>query len=320
MAFNKIKQKMLESSDSYNYYKDNYKKIKNIEKTLNSYNQLFNTIFLNFTLTPTPFLQNIRDLGYESLIFIDNVCKKYDLEWWFDGGTLLGAVRHGDYIPWDDDLDIGMMRKDYDKLVDVIQDEIKNNNLTNVTATFKKQTYKKLPNYRWIQIHYKHPNHNVTLLGLDIFPFDYIKDYHGQDIEETYQKSRDIFYREMYEGIEYEKILNNYYEMVNLNLEREDYYIPGVEGTHGPINLYDLVVMETDKLFPLKRIPFGRDKFPVPNDCDDYLKAIYGNSYLKIPKNVRTHGRTNKLREIENIMELFDEAIKTFREANKNFE
>ena len=45
------------------------------------------------------------------LIVIDGICKKHGIKYWISDGTLLGAVRHGGFIPWDDDLDIQMMRK-----------------------------------------------------------------------------------------------------------------------------------------------------------------------------------------------------------------
>lgn len=55
---------------------------------------------------------------------IDRICSKYNVDYYAEWGTLLGAVRHGGYVPWDDDLDIGMKRKDYIKFLDVAKEEL----------------------------------------------------------------------------------------------------------------------------------------------------------------------------------------------------
>ena len=53
----------------------------------------------------------------DMLLKIDDVCKKYHLTYFLEAGTLLGAIRHKGMIPWDDDIDIFMPRKDYNKFI-----------------------------------------------------------------------------------------------------------------------------------------------------------------------------------------------------------
>lgn len=53
------------------------------------------------------------------------MCKKYNLKYWASAGTLLGAVRHGGFIPWDDDIDFMMFRPDYNKLCEIARNEFK---------------------------------------------------------------------------------------------------------------------------------------------------------------------------------------------------
>lgn len=60
----------------------------------------------------------------EVLMEIDRICKKYDIAYFADSGTLLGAVRHNGFIPWDDDMDIAMLRSDYMKFISVAPKEL----------------------------------------------------------------------------------------------------------------------------------------------------------------------------------------------------
>ena len=60
----------------------------------------------------------------EILVVIDKICRKHQIPYWLSSGTLIGAVRHNGFIPWDDDLDIEMMRNDYLHLLEVLTKEL----------------------------------------------------------------------------------------------------------------------------------------------------------------------------------------------------
>ena len=60
----------------------------------------------------------------EMVTVLDKICKKHNIPYFLYGGTLLGAFRHNGFIPWDDDLDVAMMRKDYKRLLKVLPDEL----------------------------------------------------------------------------------------------------------------------------------------------------------------------------------------------------
>lgn len=69
-------------------------------------------------------LRQVQLVQLEILKEVDSLCKKHDINYWLAGGTQLGAVRHNGFIPWDDDLDIAMLRDDYERFINVAQKEL----------------------------------------------------------------------------------------------------------------------------------------------------------------------------------------------------
>ena len=59
-------------------------------------------------------LEQMREIQINILDYLCDFCKRNDIKWWIEFGTLLGAVRHKGFIPWDDDIDVAMLRKDYE--------------------------------------------------------------------------------------------------------------------------------------------------------------------------------------------------------------
>ena len=71
--------------------------------------------------------KQVKEALLDTLVYFDKICKKYDLKYTLDAGTLLGAVRHHGFIPWDDDIDVAMPYKDYKKLISLSSEINKNN-------------------------------------------------------------------------------------------------------------------------------------------------------------------------------------------------
>lgn len=334
---NKVKQKVLENSDSYNYYRNvSYEKLVELEKKVSelensmdqlkeendkineSTNKLLNTLLLDYELEVKGSLKNIQILCLELLNFIDNVSKKHGIQYWLDYGTLLGAVRHGGYIPWDDDIDIGMMRRDYEKFLEVIEDELKACGLDEY-ITVRRYRFTEKYYVLFIQVIYRHPNDNTILGGVDIFPYDFLKNPEGKT-PMKFRTDKIAFINKLKEGISVADATKDYFEDMDLSYEMQEHFIGGAENTRGIYNRKKFVIMDTDRLFPLSTIKFDKGCYPCPHDNDYHLKKAFAGDYRRIPNTVLIHDDRNvRMRNSKKYEKLLLLHIDKLRKVNAAF-
>lgn len=125
-------------------------------------------------------LQELQKVQLEMLIEVDRICKKCDIKYNIIAGTLLGAIRHGGYIPWDDDADVALLRPEYEKFRTACKTELDKNR-------FYFQDHRNTKGYRWgygklrrkdtlfLREYQEHMPYKQGIF-IDIFPLDGIPD------------------------------------------------------------------------------------------------------------------------------------------------
>ena len=246
-------------------------------------------------------LRKLQLTELEILKEVDRICKKYHITYYMAEGSLLGTIRHHGFIPWDDDLDIMMLRKDYEKFLKLAPQEIDNNyeiqhftTIKNYWSPFVKVRY--LNNSEFNQKHIAHfTDHNGPLL--DIFPIDNVPkiDSFGQHLQAIKIK----LYRGMLGLKLYRKpksfkswivwILSKFYTVKSLHKKLDKTFKKyNNENNKYVVNLASYYNYKK-QTFPLKY--YGRPKYvkfedirvPVPKEAHKILARIYGNDYMDMP-------------------------------------
>ena len=310
----------------------------NLERhQLESQNQLLKMLVIDGDIKFNGTLRDIQLLYVELLRFVDNVCKKHEINYWLDGGTLLGAVRHGGFIPWDDDVDLTMLRKDYNKLLEVLpleiskQDYFKENcGLTlliegqkNYFSDFKsvydvdnKEGYLNDDNFSFLQIAWLKP-----YVKIDFFPKDFLETEKISFFKKNYVSNKYKFNQKVKKG-EYLffKKLNEFNDKFGFVLNET----PQFADSFDVIPLAPVRIFETSKTFPLNKISFEGYEFNCPNDVDYYLSLIYGKNFRDLPKVIETHNMAdfveNQFASVDEMNEAFSKSVDYLKEINNNFD
>ncbi len=134
-------------------------------------------------------LNRLKQVELDILKDFVQICKKYDLPYFATGGTAIGAIRHQGFIPWDDDIDVCMLRKDYDKFMEVGPKEFGDKYIFMTTETepryplmFGKMVKK---GTRFIEDAYQQADYPLGIY-IDIFPYDQTPE--DEALRKKYQK------------------------------------------------------------------------------------------------------------------------------------
>ena len=246
-------------------------------------------------------LKKLQKTELELLGEFDRICRKYDIEYFISAGTLIGAVRHKGFIPWDDDVDILMTRKNYNKFIKYQKKELNTKKFyLDCSETNKDNTtlYAKLKrkNTYYIDI-YSGEDRKNQKIWMDIFPLDNISDnpiiqkihffrvyvlklltmYKYNYIKDNDKKA--LLYMIKFTSIFFNK--KRLYKKVKkltqkYNNKKTNYYA-SYAGVYLGREVYPKSFFEkTTELY------FENKKYMAPANYDAYLTQVYGD-YMTIP-------------------------------------
>lgn len=240
-------------------------------------------------------IQEQKELMLKMITYLSEVCRENKLSFYLEGGTLIGQIRHGGFIPWDDDFDIAMFREDYEKLCVILSETkpykiISHRNSKNYGSFFAKlvdtRTQLISPNY-----------HDSSDLGvfIDIFPIDkvpknklkkwfyfnriwYLRKLSIFTILRDVKKSSPLFlpwlfFRNVNRDwiIEKANMIAGSYNKTNSN------QITNILGSF--VKYVELPIEYYEKS---TNIDFENISLPAPIEYDAYLRYIYGD-YMELP-------------------------------------
>ena len=124
-------------------------------------------------------LERVHKVEKEILIKFITICEKYDLKYFVAFGTLLGTVRHKGFIPWDDDIDVAMPRKDYEFFLKIAQEECGTEYFLQTVDTDENYhlffAKLRMKDTIFVESKLKHSK-EMTGFYIDIFPYDFVPD------------------------------------------------------------------------------------------------------------------------------------------------
>ena len=224
----------------------------------------------------------------EILLEVDKICKKHDIPYWLSSGTLIGAMRHDGFIPWDDDLDIEMPRKDYVRLMAILPKEL--------PSWLALQNSDTDPNYFYFYAKVRDRRSKMLEqngydrlwqeqgIYIDIFPME----QHPIWLHKFTEKSVGHMYKIWRTSTDDEKAIRKVRRIFDINnkvvfplLRGICKLLPGKVITSG-MGIPFHNPRYPNEIFPLTTHAFEEHQLPVPGNADAHLRHIFGD-YMQLP-------------------------------------
>ena len=248
-------------------------------------------------------LKKLHETELDILSFVHSICLANNIKYFIIAGTLLGCIRHKGFIPWDDDIDIGMMRDDYEKFLDIMRN---NNNPDFSIGHFSNN--KQYPQYfakvyKEKTIFMEKCNRNKKIkhsIYIDIMPFDYLPNNEEERLKALKKQNRAIRFLALkcyIKTYRYKPLVNVFASFIRFLLYIFFIFIPkkkvfeicnkklvskektmyiGSQGKNG-------FVVPADAVFDLKYGKFENMDVYLPNKPEVCLTKMYGDDYMVIP-------------------------------------
>ena len=241
--------------------------------------------------------EEIKEVELGVMDYIHNLCQKENINYSLAYGTLLGAVRHKGYIPWDDDVDISLKRDEYDKLYQAV---LRDNDPIYKVASWENDARYPYPFYRVYDARTVYENNyieNDIDLGIcvDVFPFDYYADVNKEMAKlDTYRRLSVYTLYGIHSKNAGLKNIIRYLLVLVFRLTR-------VKTWNKKMNLLSMQANDSDSIDYLmenKRTstkfektlldkvmdsPFEDRTYKIPEASHQILSAIYGDDFMEIP-------------------------------------
>lgn len=241
--------------------------------------------------------KKIWAIEIDLLLELDRVCNKHDIKYFLIGGTLLGAVRHKGFIPWDDDIDVAMLRKDYERFQEIAPNEFKSPYFLQTPYTdngyFFSFVKLRNENSTGISIPFRFEDFNQGLL-VDIFPIDNCK---LEDVKQNYDKIKnlvldnsnymrrsspdlhDIERHALWSGRPPLSVCEEIQQIARTHENEETEFVNESTCVCYPWNKFVWQKKDFDEIVEME---FEGYKFPCPKGYDSILTTLYGD-YMEFP-------------------------------------